>query len=240
MLERLLRGADHLGITITPDQAGQFQLYYEELVEWNKRVNLTAITSYEEVQTKHFLDSLALIAAFENMPWAKGDFALIDVGTGAGIPGIPLKIVLTKARVVLLDSVAKKTAFAQHAVEKLGLRHVEVVTARAEELARQPAYREAFHLVVCRAVSKLASIAELALPFCRKGGLAVIPKKGRIEEELTHATKAIDILGGRSREIKDIQLEGLEQHCLVVLEKTAPTPQRYPRRTGIPEKRPIS
>ena len=240
MLERLVHGANRLGITITPEQAGQFQLYYEELVEWNKRVNLTAITSYEEVQTKHFLDSLTIVTALENMPWAKGDFALIDVGTGAGIPGIPLKIILTKARVVLLDSVAKKTAFAQYAVEKLGLEHVEVLTARAEELAHQAAYREAFHLVVCRAVSKLASIAELVLPFCQNGGLAIVPKKGRIEAELSQAAKAIDILGGTSREIKNIQLEGLEQHCLVVLQKIAPTPQRYPRRTGIPEKRPIS
>ncbi len=240
MLESLLHGARQLGLAITPEQARQFQLYYEELVEWNKRVNLTAITGYEEVQIKHFLDALTLITALEDTPWAKGDFTLIDVGSGAGVPGIPLKIVLSNARVVLLDSVAKKTAFLQHAVKSLGLGNVEVVTARAEELAHQSAYRQTFNLAVCRAVSKLATIAELTLPFCQNGGLVIVPKKKPIDDELAQAARAIDILGGRSKEVKNIHFKGLEQHCLVVLEKVTPTPPRYPRRPGMPEKRPIS
>ena len=239
MLESLLHGAGQMGLAITSDQARQFQLYYEELVEWNKRVNLTAITDYEEVQAKHFLDALTLITVLEDIPWARGGFSLIDVGSGAGVPGIPLKIVLSKARVVLLDSTAKKTAFMQHAVKRLGLTDVEVVTARAEELAHQPAYRQTFHLAVCRAVSRLATIAELTLPFCQTGGLVIAPKKEPIGPELAQAAKAIDALGGRSREVKDIHLKGLEQHCLVVLEKVKPTPPRYPRRSGMPEKRPI-
>ncbi len=239
MLESLLHGARQLGIVLTPDQVRQFQLYYEELVEWNRRVNLTAITDYEEVQTRHFLDSLTVITVLNNQPRAEGDFSLIDVGTGGGIPGIPLKIVLKQARAVLLDSVAKKTAFVQHAVTALGLDRTEVVTGRAEALAHQPGYRQTFHLAVCRAVSKLAAIAELTLPFLQEGGLAIIYKKGDIQQELTQAGRAIETLGGRTKEVRRIDLEGLEGHCLVVLEKAAPTPPRFPRRAGMPEKRPI-
>ena len=239
MLESLLRGVRQLGIVLTPDQVRQFQLYYEELVSWNTRVNLTAITDYEEVQTRHFLDSLTVITVLNNQPRAEGDFSLIDVGTGGGIPGIPLKIVLKQARAVLLDSVAKKTAFVQHAVTALGLDRTEVVTGRAEALAHHPLYRQSFDLALCRAVSKLATIAELTLPFLRHGGLAIISKKGDIQQELTQAGRAIETLGGRTKEVRRIDLEGLEGHCLVVLEKAAATPPRFPRRAGMPEKRPI-
>ncbi len=240
MLESLLRGARQLGIDLTPGQTQQFQLYYQELSAWNARVNLTAITGYEEVQTRHFLDSLTAVPILRDQPWAEADFSLIDVGTGGGIPGIPLKIVLKQARAVLLDSVAKKTAFVQHAVTALELERTEVLTARAEALAHQPGYRQTFHLAVCRAVSKLATIAELTLPFLRSGGMAVIYKKGDIQSELIQAGKAIDTLGGRTREVRAIDLPGLEGHCLVVLDKTAPTPPRYPRRAGMPDKRPLS
>jgi len=240
MLESLLRGARQLGIVLTPNQLRQFHLYYEELMAWNRRVNLTAITDCEGVQMRHFLDSLTAVAALKDEPWTEGDFGLIDVGTGGGIPGIPLKIVLTRSRAVLLDSVAKKTAFVHHAVIALGLERTEVVTGRAETLAHQPAYRQTFHLAVCRAVSKMAAIAELTLPFLQTGGLAIIYKKGDIQQEMTQAEKAVETLGGRTREIRAIDLEGLEEHCLVVIEKIVPTPPRFPRRAGIPEKRPIS
>ena len=239
MLETLLHGAKQLGLSLTPKQTQQFQLYYKELVEWNKRVNLTAITDYEEVQLKHFLDSLTLVPALEGKAWAKGDFLLLDVGTGAGVPGIPLKILLPKVRLVLLDSVAKKTAFLQHVVNCLSLDHVEVLTGRAEDLAHQDSYRERFDLVVSRAVGKLSTIAELTLPFCREGGLFIAPKKGQIEEELSQATKAIDALGGKLREVKKVELELLEQRFLVIVEKVSPTPQRYPRRAGVPARRPL-
>lgn len=239
MLESFLRGTKQLGIAITPEQARQFQLYYEELKEWNQRVNLTAITEYEEVQIKHFLDSVTVIPILEKASWAKADFSFVDVGTGGGIPGIPLKIVLKQARALLLDSVAKKTAFVQHVVQRLALEGTEVVTGRAEVLAHQAAYREIFNLAVCRAVSQLAAIAELTLPFVQIGGLAVIFKKTSTEQELEGAANAIGIVGGRIRETRDLDLEGLEQHRLIVLEKVAPTPYRYPRRAGIPEKRPL-
>jgi 16S rRNA (guanine527-N7)-methyltransferase len=239
MLETLLRGTKHLGLSLTVKQTQQFQLYYQELVAWNRRVNLTAITDYEEVQLKHFLDSLTLVPTFEDMVWAKGDFLLLDVGTGAGMPGVPLKIVLPKVRLVLLESVAKKTAFLRHLIQKLGLDHAEVLTGRAEEIAHQSDCREGFDLVVCRAVSRLSTTAELSLPFCREGGLFIAPKKGQIEEELSQAIKAIDVLGGKLKEVRKINLESLEQRFLVIVEKVSPTPQRYPRRAGLPAKRPL-
>lgn len=239
MLEKLTRGARELGLVLTPEQVQKFQLYYEELVEWNKRANLTAITDYEGVQLKHFLDSLTLIPALQDVSWAGEDVSVLDVGTGAGVPGIPLKVFLSRIRLVLLDSVAKKTAFLQHLVDKLGLDHVQVLTGRAEEIAHQSDYREKFDLVLSRALSRLSTVAELALPFCRCGGFFIAQKKRPIEEELGQAAKAIDVLGGRVKEVRNVDLECLEHRCLVIVEKVSSTPQRYPRRTGVPAKRPL-
>jgi 16S rRNA (guanine527-N7)-methyltransferase len=239
MMEKLIQGAEQLGLVLSAEQVRQFQLYYEELVEWNKRINLTAITAYDEVQLKHFLDSLTLVPALGDMPWAKGDFALLDVGTGAGIPGIPMKLFLPRIRLVLLDSVAKKTAFLKHVTAKLGLQHVEVVTGRAEEVAHQPDYREKFDLVVSRALSKLSTTAELTLPFCRQGGFFIAQKKEPVEEELSRAAGAIDVLGGKVKEVRKVDLELLEGRSLVIVEKVSSTPERYPRRTGVPTKRPL-
>lgn len=155
------------------------------------------------------------------------------------MPGIPLKILLPKVRLVLLDSVAKKTAFLKYLVGCLSLDQVEVLTGRAEDVAHQENYRERFDMVVSRAVTKLSTTAELTLPFCREGGLFIAQKKGQIDEELSQATKAIDILGGQLREIKKVDLPQLEPRFLVIVEKVSPTPQRYPRRAGMPAKRPL-
>jgi 16S rRNA (guanine527-N7)-methyltransferase len=239
MMEKLVQGAMQLGLALSAEQISQFQLYYEELVEWNQRINLTAITAYDEVQLRHFLDSLTLVPALEDMPWARGDFALLDVGTGAGMPGIPMKLFLPRIRLVLLDSVAKKTAFLKHVIGKLGLEDVEIVTGRAEEIAHQSDYREKFELVVSRALSKLSTAAELTLPFCRQGGFFIAQKKGPVEEELNRAARAIDILGGKVKEVRKLDLALLEGRCLVIVEKVSLTPPRYPRRTGIPVKRPL-
>ena len=182
-MEKLINGAKRLGIELTPSQLEQFQLYYEELVKWNERMNLTAITDYEEVQTKHFLDSLTIVLAFNNEQFAQRDFCLLDVGAGAGMPGIPLKILFPKVRVVLLESITKKTRFLHHIVDCLKLSSVEVLTGRAEELAHQENYREKLDLVVSRAVGKLPTLAELTLPFCRVGGLFVAPRKGKLRKK---------------------------------------------------------
>ena len=239
MLETLSHGVKQLGLVLTPKQTQQFQVYYEELVEWNKKINLTAITDYQEVQLKHFLDSLTLVPALQDTPWAKGEFTLLDVGTGAGMPGLPLKIFLPEIRLVLLDSVAKKTAFLKHLAGRLGLDYVNILTGRAEEVAHDTDYREKFDLVVSRAVTRLPTLLELTLPFCRQGGLTIAQKKGAIEAELSRAAMAIDILGGKVKEVRKIDLELLEQRSLVIVEKVSPTPQRYPRRTGVPAKRPL-
>lgn len=239
ILERLIYGAKQLGLSLTSRQTEQFQLYYEELVEWNKRVNLTAITEYEEVQLKHFLDSLTLVPALEDEAWIKEDFLLLDVGTGAGVPGVPLKIFLPKVRLFLLESIAKKTAFLKHLVDRLDLEGVDILTGRAEDIAHQKNYREKFDLVVSRAVGKLSTIAELTLPFCRQGGLFIAPKKGQIEEEVSQARQAIATLGGKLRGVRKVDLEDLEPRSLVIVEKIGSTPHHYPRRAGVPAKRPL-
>ena len=238
-MKRLIHGAKQLGLALTSKQVEQFEVYYEELVKWNKKVNLTAITDYEEVQLKHFLDSLTVTLVLEDERWTQRDFRLLDVGAGAGVPGVPLKILLPGVRLVLMDSIAKKTAFLHHLVACLGLDGVEVLTGRAENIAHQIDYRERFDLVVSRAVGELSAVIELSLPFCREGGLFVAPKKGEVKEEIDEAMKAIAILGGRLREVKEVDLEGLEQRLLVAIDKVSPTPPPYPRRPGVPAKRPL-
>jgi 16S rRNA (guanine527-N7)-methyltransferase len=239
MMEQLVEGTRQLSLPLSEHQLQQFQTYYEQLLEWNRRVNLTGITDYQEVQVKHFLDSLTITLVLQGPAWVSSSFDLLDIGTGAGMPGIPLKLVYPGARLVLLDSIAKKTAFLRYVVGKLGLEGVEILTQRAEEIGHLPEYREVFDLVVCRAVSQLATVAELTMPFCRIGGLAVIPKKAGIESELSQADGAIDLLGGKLNTVQQVTVKGLEQHLLVVLEKTSKTPSVYPRRPGIPTKRPL-
>jgi 16S rRNA (guanine527-N7)-methyltransferase len=239
MLETLLRGAQQLGISLTTQQTGQFQTYYEQLVAWNEKVNLTSITDYEEVQTKHFLDSLTIVPVLSKEPWAGSEFSLIDIGTGAGFPGIPLKIVLPGTRIVLLESVGKKTAFLTYVVDTLGLSDAEIVKGRAEEVAHRTDYREKFEVAVGRALGKLATLAELTLPFCRQGGLVIAPKKGEIGAELDRAGRAMEQMGGRLKGLLETHIEGLKDHRLVVMEKVTVTPPQYPRRPGMPAKRPL-
>jgi 16S rRNA (guanine527-N7)-methyltransferase len=239
MMEKLSSGAAALGLPLNPRQLEQFSHYYQELVSWNRRMNLTRITDYDEVQVKHFLDSLTVILAY---PLAGGrDFRLIDVGTGAGMPGLPVKILLPEIRLVLLESVAKKTAFLHHLTGRLKLSNVEIVAGRAETVAHRPEYREGFDLVLARAVAPLATLAELTLPFCAVGGVFIGQKKGAIELELSQAGQAIGLLGGRLREVRQIELAHFpEPRRLVVIDKVAPTPASYPRRAGLPAKRPLS
>ena len=237
-MEKLKSGAEKLGLQLTPAQVGKFRVYYQELIDWNRRLNLTAITDYEEVQVKHFLDSLTVVLALEQ-PLGKG-LKLIDVGTGAGIPGIPLKIVWPDIGLVLLDATKKKADFLEHIIQRLELKGVEIVVGRAEDISHQPGYQQQFDLVLSRAVAGLTTLVELTLPFCAVGGRFIAQKKGDIEEEVRQAQRAISILGGRLADVKGIGMpEFADERWLVVIDKVGDTPPQYPRRPGIPAKRPL-
>jgi len=238
-VRKLIDSAAQLGIKLTTEQLEQFQIYYEELVDWNKRMNLTAITEYDDVQVKHFLDSLTLVAACGELV-SKLKPRFLDVGTGAGLPGIPMKIVFPTIELVLLESVAKKTAFLRYLIDRLNLDDVTIAESRAETLAHCVDYREQFDIVTCRAVGTLATTVEISLPFCRKCGIFIAQKKGVIDDELGKASVAIETLGGKLRGIERINLAVFnEERLLVVIGKVGATPSAYPRRPGVPRKRPL-
>ena len=239
-LQKLIEGASKLAIKFDSRQLEQFQIYYRELIEWNKKFNLTSITDYHEVQAKHFLDSLSVTLALTEEELEKPDFNIVDIGTGAGFPGLPLKILLSEPELVLIESVGKKTTFLHHIVAELELDDVEVIHGRAEELAHSPLYREQFTLAVSRAVASLSTLTELALPFCRIGGKFVAQKKGEISAEINKANKATLTLGGSLCEVKVIELEELgDARYLIVFDKISPTPERYPRKPGLAGRCPI-
>ncbi len=220
-------------VVLTPAQCDAFEAYYRELVAWNARVNLTAITARDEVWLKHFLDSLSVA------PWVRAARRVLDVGSGAGFPGVPLKIALLHLNVTLLEATGKKVAFLQHLVAQLALRDISILHARAEDAAHDTAQRAQYDVVVARAVAPLVTLLEYALPFVRVGGLFIAQKGVAVDEEIRAATYACEVLGGRWRDIVPVQLPGLEQRHLVVVEQVAATPARFPRRAGVPERKPL-
>lgn len=241
-MQRLVDGAGALGLRLTEAQKASFQLYYEELVIWNQRFNLTAIVEYEQVQIRHFLDSLSCLLARETrIALGRPGARMIDVGTGAGFPGLPLKLVCPGTRVTLLEATGKKVTFLEHIVERLGLQAVTAINARAEDLAHDLSHREQYDLVLARAVAELPVVAEYTLPFCKVGGWVIAQKGEAATAEAWSAERAITILGGTLRRVTPVELPGLpEDRSLVVIEKVSPTPANYPRRPGIPAKRPLS
>jgi 16S rRNA (guanine527-N7)-methyltransferase len=235
----LLESARLMGLQLNEEHLGVFEIYYRELVAWNKKVNLTAITDYDQVQIKHFLDSLTCLLAVRS-PKSEIPGRAIDIGAGAGFPGLPLKIVCSGLQLTLLEATGKKVGFLEHIVSRLGLAGVEVIKGRAEELGRDAARREGYDLALARAVAELPVLVEYALPFCRLGGLFVAQKGPEGDAEAKAAEEAMAALGGVLRRIVHLELPHLaEPRSLVVIEKIAPTPEKYPRRPGIPSKRPL-
>ena len=221
----LTEGCKDFGISLTEKQTEQFLEYYKLLIEWNEVMNLTAITEFEEVLSKHFVE---------------GEKRLLDVGTGAGFPGIPLKIVYPELEVVLLDSLNKRVKFLNAVIENLGLTGITAIHGRAEDIAKQKEYREGFDLVVSRAVANLSSLSEYCLPFVKTGGMFVPYKSGSVDTELSEASRAIKVLGGEYRDTVRFELPGTDiDRTLVVIEKVKETPKKYPRKAGMPSKEPI-
>src|SRR5688500_5397468 len=223
ILPLLRAGAPALGFTLDERQIEQFELYYRTLVDWNSRVNLTAITDYEAVQVRHFLDSLTVGAALVKelggeIPPPAG-FRLLDIGTGAGLPGLPLKIVWPQIRLALADSIGKKTAFLTEIVRVLGLTHTEIITMRAEELGLNKAHRQRYDTVTARAVASMPVLCEYCLPFVKIGGVMLCPKKGDISVEMEGARKAARILGGSEPVLHPFNLPGEEERFVVAIKK---------------------
>ena len=232
-MSQLVYTARAFGLELTSVQLNAFEIYYRELNEWNARVNLTAITERDQVLVKHFLDSLSIA------PLLGSASSLIDIGTGAGFPGVPLKIVFPHLRLTLLEATRKKLEFLRHIIGELQLQNTLAIQARAEDLGHDPAHRAQYDCALARAVAELATLFEYSLPFVRIGGTFIAQKGVAVEDEIRRAERALNTLGGRVREIVPVQLPGLELRHLVVVEKTAATPSTYPRRAGIPERRPI-
>ncbi len=218
-------GLHRPGLTLSEEQREQFVRYREELLDWNTRVNLTAITNPEEVQVKHFLDSLSLLLVYD-----KPQTRLLDIGTGAGFPGLALKIVRPEWQVVLFEATGKKVTFLRHVIGTLHLTGVEVVHGRAEELAHKPQYRATFDVVTARAVAALPTLLEYSAPFCRVGGEIILFKKGDIGSELIQGQRAARLLGAIFKEDIPVTLPGLEDdRRLLVWQQQRPCPPQYPR-----------
>ena len=229
------KGLESLNITLSEKQTEQFLTFYELLVEWNSFMNLTAITEFEEVVQKHFLDSLALIKACDLK-----DQTLIDVGTGAGFPGIPLKIAFPELKVTLIDSLNKRINFLNTVIETLGLDKVETIHGRAEDFAKNKEYREKFDFCVSRAVSNLTTLSEYCLPFVRVNGSFISYKSEKLTEELKEADKAINILGGQAGDQVELTLPDSDIYRnLLIINKVKSTPGKYPRKAGLPSKEPL-
>jgi 16S rRNA (guanine527-N7)-methyltransferase len=242
-METLAAGATALGLALDAGQLAAFARYRDLLLDWNRRVNLTSITEPEDVETRHFLDSLtsaAPLLARWGVAGAQSPLRCIDVGSGGGFPGVPLKVALPRLQVTLLESTGKKADFLDALVAALALDRVAVIAERAETLAHAPAHREAYDVAFARALGPLPVLLELTLPFLRVGGLVVAARRGDVPAELGAASYAREALGGGLVEVVPVTVPPLDDgRVLVVVEKARPTPAAYPRRPGMPAKRPL-
>ena len=234
-LEKLKTAAAEMGIALSAAQLNQFEIYFAELTDWNRRMNLTRIIERDDVIAKHFLDSLTCLRAVPKLP-----ARVIDVGTGAGFPGVVLKIVQPDIQLTLVESVGKKTDFLRHLTETLALKNVTVLHARAEDAGRLPAHREKYGLAVARAVAPMRVLAEYLLPLVKIGGLMLAQKGADPAAEVAAARNAFGILGGKHIQTLAVSVPNLDAaRHLALVRKTKPTPKQYPRRAGMPGRKPI-
>lgn len=228
-----LLASEKLGLELSPRQLEQFSLYGDLLVEWNQKVNLTNITDPEGIILKHFLDSLTLTK------YLQGN-TLVDIGTGAGFPGIPLKIYFPEMEVLLVDSLAKRLDFLKVVINQLNLQGIDTIHSRAEDLGRNPQYREKFDYVTSRAVVRLPILLEYTVPLLKVGGIFLAAKGYQVEEEMEESNKALQLLGARIKDTEAFSLGPEAEHrAIVIVEKTRSTPATYPRKAGVPSKKPL-
>ncbi len=227
---------DLFDLPLTPEQVTDFTVYEAELLDWNQRMNLTAITEPDAIRVRHFLDSLSLVRVLDLTQPQK----LVDIGAGAGFPGLPLAMLFPQVHVTLLDSVNKKVTFMQHVIDVLGLSNAQAVHARAELAGQHPSYREQFDAVLARAVARLPGLVEYMLPLAKVGGTCIAMKGTTAQDEAKSAAKALRVLGGELTGITQVDLPDVDiPHNLIAIKKTRPTPNDYPRRPGTPTREPI-
>ena len=237
--DEMLAAARACALELTEVQLMQFVRYEELLLEWNEKMNLTAITEPREIAVKHMADSLSALSG-RNGELIRPGKRLLDVGTGAGFPGLPLAIFLPGLKLTLMDSLAKRVGFLEAVVRELGLEDVTCVHARAEDAARRQEYREQYDLAVSRAVARLPVLAEFALPFVRTGGFFLALKGAAWQEEMAEAGRAVSLLGGGQMQVRQVHLPGLaDRRAIITIPKVKPTPKSYPRKAGTPAKKPL-
>ena len=233
-IEKMQEKSKDLSVRFLVEQAEQFFDYMNLLIEWNERMNLTAITDPEEIILKHFIDSITILKDIED------GSKVVDVGTGAGFPGIPLSIMNPTLKITLVDSLNKRLIFLQEVVNKLGLKNIEIVHARAEEFGQNKKYRETFDIATSRAVANLATLSEYLIPLVKVGGKVISMKAAEAQEEINEAKKAIEVLGGKIEKIDEFNLPQSDiGRTVVTIKKEKQTPGKYPRKPGTPSKEPI-
>lgn len=233
-IEKMLEKSKVLGVRFLVEQAEQFFDYMNLLIEWNKKMNLTAITDPDEIILKHFIDSITILKEIED------GSKLVDVGTGAGFPGIPLSIMNPSLKITLVDSLNKRLIFLQEVVNKLGLKNVEIIHARAEEFGQNKKFRESFDIATSRAVANLSTLSEYLIPLVKVGGKVISMKAAEAQEEIKEAKKAIEVLGGKIEKIDEFNLPQSDiGRTVIKIRKEKQTPNKYPRKPGTPSKEPI-
>lgn len=232
--DKFIEELQKLSVTLTDNQLEQFRIYYDMLVEKNKVMNLTGITEWNEVLEKHFLDSISLIRAIN----LNQELTVMDMGTGAGFPGIPLKIAFPNLKVTLADSLNKRVKFLQEVIDAIELDGIEAIHGRAEDLARDKNYRQQYDLSVSRAVANLSTLSEYCLPFVKIGGQFISYKSGDCEAEVESSKKAVFVLGGKIKDVVKFEL-GESGRSFIIIDKVNGTPKDYPRKAGTPSKKPI-